>query len=81
MRLTGIDASPGMLALARERSAALGREIDLWEADAEALPFADASFDTVMGTFALCAIPDERRALAEIPPPGVAVRRCSSPMA
>jgi ubiquinone/menaquinone biosynthesis C-methylase UbiE len=34
--------------------------------DAHRLEFADASFDTVVCTFALCAIPDERRAVAEM---------------
>jgi ubiquinone/menaquinone biosynthesis C-methylase UbiE len=30
------------------------------------VPFADASFDTVVCTFALCAIPDERSAVSEM---------------
>ena len=66
VRLTGIDFSPAMLRLARERAAELGREADLREADALALPFADASFDTVVCTFSLCAVPDDRRAVAEM---------------
>ena len=33
------------------------------QADAHALPFPDASFDTAVCTFSLCAIPDERRSL------------------
>jgi ubiquinone/menaquinone biosynthesis C-methylase UbiE len=65
-RLTGIDFSPDMLALARQRAARLGREADLREADALALPFPDASFDTVVCTFTLCAVPDERKAVAEM---------------
>lgn len=40
--------------------------MDLREADAHALPFPDASFDTVVCTFALCAIPDEHLAVAEM---------------
>jgi ubiquinone/menaquinone biosynthesis C-methylase UbiE len=40
--------------------------VDLREADAQALPFPDASFDTVVCTFALWAIPDERRAVGEM---------------
>ena len=40
--------------------------IDLREANAEALPFPDAAFDTVVCTFSLCAIPDERRAIVEM---------------
>jgi ubiquinone/menaquinone biosynthesis C-methylase UbiE len=65
-RLTGIDYSPDMLALARQRAARLGREADLREADALALPFPDASFDTVVCTFTLCAVPDDRKAVAEM---------------
>ena len=65
-RLTGIDFSPDMLALARQRAARLGREADLREADALALPFPDASFDTVVCTFTLCAVPDDRKAVAEM---------------
>lgn len=66
IRLSGIDLSPAMLDLARSRAAELGREIDLREGDAHALPYADASFDTVVCTFSLCNIPDERRAISEM---------------
>lgn len=63
--LTGIDLSPGMLAVARRRADELGRGIELREADALALPFPDASFDTVVCTYGLCAVPDDGRAVAE----------------
>lgn len=66
VRLTGIDFSPAMLAVARRRAGQLGRAADLSEADALALPFPDASFDTVVCTFSLCAIPDEHRAVSEM---------------
>ncbi|WP_033295481.1 class I SAM-dependent methyltransferase [Amycolatopsis jejuensis] len=65
-RLTGIDLSPEMLALARRRAAELPREITLTEADAQALPFPDAEFDTVVCTLGLCGVPDERVAIAEM---------------
>jgi ubiquinone/menaquinone biosynthesis C-methylase UbiE len=64
--LTGIDFSPAMLAIARHRAARLGRDADLREADALALPFPGASFDTVVCTFTLCAVPDDRQAVAEM---------------
>lgn len=64
--LTGIELSPAMLALALGRAAELGREVDLRVGDAEALDFDDASFDTVVCTFSLCAIPHHRRTLAEM---------------
>lgn len=66
VRLTGIDLSPAMLELARARAAALGREVDLRVADAEALPFPDGSFDTVVSTLVLCTVPGPERAVAEI---------------
>jgi ubiquinone/menaquinone biosynthesis C-methylase UbiE len=65
VRLTAIELSPEMLNLARKRAADLGREVDLREGNAEALDFSDASFDTVVCTFALCTIPDDRKAVAE----------------
>jgi ubiquinone/menaquinone biosynthesis C-methylase UbiE len=66
VRLTGIDFSPAMLDIARARAVELGREIDLREGDAQALPFADASFDTVVCTLGLCGFPDDRAAIAEM---------------
>jgi ubiquinone/menaquinone biosynthesis C-methylase UbiE len=66
VRLTGIELSPAMLRIARERAAELPRDIDLREGDAHHLDFPDASFDTVVCTFSLCAIQDERRAVSEM---------------
>jgi ubiquinone/menaquinone biosynthesis C-methylase UbiE len=64
--LTGVDLSPAMLAIARNRADELGRQVELQEADAQALPFPDGSFDTVTCTLSLCNIPDDRRAVAEM---------------
>ena len=64
--LAGIDLSPGMLAHARRRAADLGLRVDLREGDAERMPYADASFDTVVCTLAVCAIPDRATALGEM---------------
>ena len=66
VRLTGIELSAEMLAIARRRARELGRQADLCQADAQALPFPDASFDTVVCTLSLCGIPDDRRAVAEM---------------
>lgn len=63
--LTGIELSPAMLELARQRAQALGRAIDLQLGDAEMLPFPDGRFDTVVCTLALCTIPHPRQALQE----------------
>jgi ubiquinone/menaquinone biosynthesis C-methylase UbiE len=64
--ITGIELSPAMLAIARERAAGLGREADLREGDAEHLAFADASFDTVACALALCTIPSPAAAIGEM---------------
>lgn len=66
VRLTGVDFSPAMLEIARRRAAEAGIDAELREGDAQALDFADASFDTVVCTLSLCSIPDDRRAVAEV---------------
>jgi ubiquinone/menaquinone biosynthesis C-methylase UbiE len=65
-QLTGVDLSPQMLAQARGRADRLGRSVQLHEGDAQQLEFPDASFDTVVCTFSLCAIPDDRKAVADM---------------
>jgi ubiquinone/menaquinone biosynthesis C-methylase UbiE len=66
IRLTGVDFSPQMLQLAQRRAQELGRQVDLRLGDAQALDLPDAAFDTVVCTLSLCAIPDQRRAIAEM---------------
>ena len=66
VRLTGVELSPKMLAIARRRAWELGRQIDLRQGDAHALPFPNESFDTVVCTLSLCGIPDDRLAVAEM---------------
>ena len=43
-----------------------GSTIEFREADAEALPFADASFDVVVSTFGVMFTPDQDKAAAEL---------------
>jgi ubiquinone/menaquinone biosynthesis C-methylase UbiE len=66
VRLTGVDLSPVMLASAAERATGLGLTVELREAEAEHLPFADASFDTVVCTLSLCSVADDRAAVVEM---------------
>ena len=66
VRLTGIDLTPEMLALARTRAADLGMPVTFCEGDAQALPFDDGTFDTVLSTYSMCSVPDERRAVLEM---------------
>jgi ubiquinone/menaquinone biosynthesis C-methylase UbiE len=65
VRLTGVELSPPMIEIAQKRAEELGREVDLRIGDAEALEFADESFDTVVCTYSLCTIPDDRAAVRE----------------
>jgi ubiquinone/menaquinone biosynthesis C-methylase UbiE len=66
VRLTGVDFSPAMLEIARSRAAEAGMDVELRKGDAQALDFADASFDSVVCTLSLCSIPDDHRAVAEV---------------
>ena len=63
-QVVAVDASPAMLAQARRRPQA--RDVDLRVADAAALPFDASTFDTVLCTFTLCCVPDERAVLREL---------------
>jgi ubiquinone/menaquinone biosynthesis C-methylase UbiE len=60
------DYVPALLDRGRERAAAERLDITFREADAEALPFADGSFDAVVSTFGVMFTPDQDRAAAEL---------------
>jgi len=64
-RLTAVELSPEMAELGRRHAADVGREMDMRVGDAESLDFPDGSFDTVVCTFGLCTIPDDRAAVRE----------------
>jgi ubiquinone/menaquinone biosynthesis C-methylase UbiE len=64
--VTGIELSPAMLAIARQRAADLDRDVDFREGDAEHLPCDDASFDTVVCALSLCTIPNPATAIGEM---------------
>ena len=49
-----------------EPDPAMARRVPMLLAPAESLPFADASFDTVVSTLVLCSVSDLDRAVAEI---------------
>lgn len=63
--VTGVDLSARMVERARRRARKLGRAADIRRADAQALPFPDASFDTVTATCVFCSVADPVRGLAE----------------
>lgn len=65
-RITGVDPASELHERARQRALAAGLEVQLVPLMAETLPFADASFDTVLVTYALCTIADPMAALREM---------------
>jgi ubiquinone/menaquinone biosynthesis C-methylase UbiE len=65
-RLTITDLSGGMVEAARANLADLPNAMVFDTVDAQAIPFADASFDCVLANFMLYHVPDRRRAFAEM---------------
>jgi ubiquinone/menaquinone biosynthesis C-methylase UbiE len=66
VRITGVDLSPVSLEYARRLARELRLAATLVEGDAQALPFADDSFDTCVSQLTLCTIPDPLAALREL---------------
>ena len=64
--VTSTDYVASLLDAGRARAQAEGLAVQFQEADAEALPFADASFDIVMSTFGVMFTPDHDKAAAEL---------------
>jgi len=65
-QVTAVDLVPELLEKGRARAAVEGLAIEFGEADAENLPFPDASFDFVLSTFGVQFSPDHARAAAEL---------------
>jgi phosphatidylethanolamine/phosphatidyl-N-methylethanolamine N-methyltransferase len=75
--ITAADPSTRMLDRTRRRADRLGISVELVQAGAERLPFADATFDAVVGTFVFCSIAEPRRGVEEarrVLKPGGALR-------
>ncbi|WP_035993999.1 class I SAM-dependent methyltransferase [Leptolyngbya sp. KIOST-1] len=64
--LVTVDPSPGVHRLAQKRIDASPIAVDHRLLSGEALPMAEATFDSVVSTFTLCSIPEIEQALAEI---------------
>ena len=66
-RVAGVDLSPRMLDVARRLIARRGWEnVEVRQADAAHLPFADETFDKALCSFALNIVPDYMRAIREV---------------
>jgi SAM-dependent methyltransferase len=65
-KVVGADVTPELFEHARRRAAEAGVEVEWVEADAQELPFDDASFDRVISTFGAMFAPDHARAAAEL---------------
>jgi len=61
------DYVPALLERGRERAVAERLAIEFRQADAEALPFVDASFDVVVSTFGVMFTPNQDKAATELP--------------
>ncbi|MGM0442503.1 MAG: class I SAM-dependent methyltransferase [Elusimicrobiota bacterium] len=65
-RVTGIDFSPGMLAIAKKRAVKNPKNIDLRLMDIMDLKFEDNYFDSVVSIFVFCSVPRPVRGLKEL---------------
>jgi arsenite methyltransferase len=66
-RVTGIDMTPEMLAKARAAAAEMGAtNVEFVKAEAERLPFADASFDIVISNGVIDLVPDKDAVFSEL---------------
>jgi len=85
-RVTGVDPSPGMLAIGRTKveRKGLSARVTLEEGDAQRLPFADGTFDGATIAFGIRNVPDRAaglREMARVTRPGgrVAILELSEP--
>ena len=65
-RVTSTDYVPALLERGRARAIAEGLDVAFEVADAEALPYPDASFDVVLSTFGVMFAPDHARSASEM---------------
>ncbi|MBJ7348973.1 MAG: methyltransferase domain-containing protein, partial [Thermoleophilaceae bacterium] len=64
--VVGLDLTPELFVVARERAANAGVEVNWVEGDAEDLPFGDDSFDRVTSVFGAIFAPRHQQAASEI---------------
>lgn len=76
-KVTGIDFSPGMLKIAKEKAEVVSMDVELLEMDIQKMNFPKNSFDTIVSTCVFCTVPDPiaglREALRVLKPGGKAI--------
>ena len=65
-QIVALDLSREMLKVARKRAAKLSMPVSFLTADAEALPFRDDAFDTVVSSLSTCTFPNPVAAVKEM---------------
>jgi len=65
-RITAIDFSEKMLLQAEKKRQRKSINVDLQLMDVQSLDYADNSFDTVIGTFVFCSVPQPKKGLQEL---------------
>jgi ubiquinone/menaquinone biosynthesis C-methylase UbiE len=65
-KVSGLDYVPALIDRARQRAAADGVDVDFRVGDAQALPYADGEFDTVLSVFGVMFAPDQEQTAAEL---------------
>jgi SAM-dependent methyltransferase len=65
-RVTSTDYVPALVERGRRRAEAEGLDVTFETADAEALPYTNASFDVVLSTFGVMFAPDHEQAASEL---------------
>ncbi len=66
VQITGIDFSDNMLKQARNKAIKQNIQVQLSLMDIQKMEFTDNTFDSVVGTFIFCTVPDPIRGLAEV---------------
>lgn len=65
-RYAGIDPGAKLLEYARSEAAKKGWQADIREGVGEAIPFPDASFDSVVCTYTMCSVEDQAQVVREM---------------
>lgn len=65
-RVTVVEPDPHMRKKLGRKAVDAGIPVEVWGAGAEALPFPEDNFDTVVSTLVLCTVSDQAQALREM---------------